>query len=61
MRLQNKLNQLVLGRSGKPRVFTITRVHLRKDGKVTGNAAGHKVMTDKLNNNMIWRFVDVAR
>jgi hypothetical protein len=56
MRLINKLNQLVVGASGKPRIFDVTRVNLRKDGTVTGKiSTGERVKCDKLEVNAIWR------
>lgn len=56
MRLSNKLNQLILGYSGKPYVFDVTHVNLRKDGTLTGKANGKPVKCAKLNNNMIWEY-----
>lgn len=60
MRLCDKLNQLVVGASGKPRVFDVTSVNLRKDGKVSGRiSTGERVQCDKLAVNAIWRPVCV--
>lgn len=55
-RLMNKLNQLVMGASGAPRVMDLTNVYLCLDGRVTARTStGEKVTTEKLANNCIWR------
>ncbi|QDP53373.1 MAG: hypothetical protein Unbinned6805contig1000_35 [Prokaryotic dsDNA virus sp.] len=56
MRLQNKINQLVIGASGSPRIENVNYCHLHKDGYVTGKTEhGERVKTShKGINNAIW-------
>ena len=60
MRLSNKLNQLVMGASGKPRIFDIEYVQLKKDGSISGRLpTGERVYAKKYTSNCVWRLCNV--
>jgi len=56
MRLLDKLNQLIVGASGKPRIKDVTHIHLHKDGSVTGRTSNGTKLTASmpLHANVIW-------